>query len=343
MDDNDTRRPIRLDDVRALHRFFRERRSDVAPARADAGIYFQNQLEFVIQQAYEHKLVELKMANGQVIPIRSSIPRGAKTWSYEMFEPVGFAKFLTTASWRDIPRADVTGSKTIGHVAEFGVGYGYTLGEIEESQFANKPLTAMKATATRRAWDQLLNTTGITGSTERNLQGFTNHPNITVADAAIGAAGSGSFSWTRTTDPKTGLEMIEDLNDGIDTMLDLTGGVERPTHIALSRAYMRRLQTTRVGTDLSTTALKIFREDNPEIQEMIVLEDLDTASTGGAHAAMFWRQDPQALWLEVPIGFEQHGPQQDGLEFGVMTRGSTAGVICVYPLSVLRMDFDGDA
>ena len=63
MDANDPRRAIRLDAVKALPN---------AHFRSDANsIHFQNQLEFVITRAYEFKLRELRMANGEILPIRA--------------------------------------------------------------------------------------------------------------------------------------------------------------------------------------------------------------------------------------------------------------------------------
>lgn len=331
MDANDPRRAIRLDAVKALPN---------AHFRSDANsIHFQNQLEFVITRAYEFKLRELRMANGEILPIRATVPRGLKSWAYEMFEPKGFAKFFTSASWRDLPRADVSGTKTTGTVEEFGVAYGYTLGDIEQSQVTGKDLPALRSQSAKRAFDQLLNDVGINGKDELNLQGLANYPNMIVLDAPAGAAGATKWTTTGAT-AKTALEVLADLNSLVDTMLDVTKDIERPNVIQMPRAERRRLQLLKLGVGQdSKSVLNQFLEDNPEIEEVGILSDLESSAANAGPAVLAFRRNPEALWLEVPIPFEQHGPMQDGLEFGVATRGSTGGVISVYPLSLLRMDF----
>lgn len=328
---NDPRHTIRLDDVKRLNSAF---------FRSDANaIYFQQQLEAVQTRVYEYKMRELKMANGQILPIRSTIPRGLKTWGYEMFEPKGLAKFFTSASWRDLPRSDVSGKKVTVKVEEFGVAYGYTLGDLEEGAATGKQLSAMRGQSAKRAFDQLLNETGISGKSELGLHGLANHPNMLVMDAPQGTGGATRWTTLGAT-AKTATEVLADLNSLIDTMLDVTKDIERPNVILLPRAEMRRLQNLHLGSGQEAkSVLKQFQEDNPEIESVEILPELSTASSTGGPAVLAFRRDPEALWLEVPIPFEQHGPMQDGLEFGVATRGSTGGVVSVYPMSILRMDF----
>ncbi len=335
MDPNDPNRTIRLDAIQALA-------LHTPHFRVDAhAVHFQGQLEYAMTKAYEYRQPELKMANGGILPIRSTVPRGYESWAYEMYQGTGYAKFFTSGSWRDLPRADVAGTKTTGQVREFGTSYGYTIGEVEKSQASGKPVTVLKGQASRRAFNTLLHNTGLRGDTSNNLQGLLTIPNQTVMSAPAGAAGATRWTTTGAT-AKTGLEMLADLNELVDTMLQTTNEQERPNVIAMPRSFYRSAQTRKLGTStevMRVSVLKQFREDNPEITKVVVINELQTGATDGNPAIMAWREDPESLWLEVPIPYEQHGPIVDGLEFGVAVRGSTGGVICVYPLSVIRIEF----
>jgi hypothetical protein len=336
LDLNHPEREVRLDSVRSLghqNAFFR---SDAA------SLWFQKELEHTITTQYEVRFPELKMAEGAVIPIRGTIPKGKRSGVYKMYDYTGVAKWLTTGSWKDIPKASAKGKRATFDVHEYAMGYGWELGELEEAQATNTPLLQFEANAASRGLALFLDAVGWFGDVAKGCHGLTNHPNITVIDAAQGAANA--YRWgTYGSTSKTGLEMVADVALGIRTMRSVTKNVQRPNRCMLPSTFWERAQhQVYNATGGNQSVMKFLRETYPEI----VFEEhrqLDTAGTYGGPVIMFIHvSSPDDLWFECPIQKEQHGPFQDGLTFGALMRSSTGGIITPYPQAILRMDFAAD-
>jgi len=331
LDLNDPQRTVRLDDIRAYKNpHFRDDANAVA---------FQRDLEHIMAATYEERLPHLAMANGEVLPIRSTVPRGMRTWRYPVISAVGVAQFFSLDSWASMPMVDLDMDYETGEVHTFGLGYSYSISDVETARATGMDLTPHKATAAKRGDDKLLNDIGISGDAKRNLLGLTNLPNGTVVDAPAGAGGK--TRWTATSGKKTFQEMVDDLNLAVDTMMDLTDDIERPNIIYLPNAEYRVAQNTHAGTDAnSPNVIQRFLADNPEVRAIKVLRELKTAGTGGRPCILAFREDPNHLWLEVPVPFEQMGPKEtDNWDYKVATRVDAAGVIAHYPMSVIRIDF----
>lgn len=332
LDPNAPGRTIRVDDVRSLNAPF---------FKTDAGsLWFAKELEQQIAAQYEKRYPEMKMAAGSVLPIRATIPRGKKTGSYKMYDYTGVAKWLTTGAWKDIPLASVSAKRSTFEVHEYHEGYGWELGELEEAQATGVPLQSFLANAVRMGMDKFLNDRGCYGDDDKGIHGFFNVPNMTVIDAPAGTGGAFRWSTTGAT-AKTALEMAADVALAIRTMRSVTNNVQRPNRCWLPSSFWEASNRV-VLPNTSVTARQFIQQTYPEIQFDELLE-ADTAGTYNGPVMMFAHiSSPDDLWLEVPIPFEQHGPFQDGLMFGVIARASTGGVITPYPMALLRMDFPAD-
>lgn len=330
LDLNDPKRTVRLDDIRAFKNpHFRDDANAVA---------FQRDLEHIMAATYEERLPHLAMANGEVLPIRSTVPRGMRTWRYPVISAVGVAQFFALDSWASMPMVDLDMDYETGEVHTFGLGYAYSISDVETARATGMDVGPYKAAAAKRGDDKKLNDIGVFGDPQRNLLGLTNLPNGTVIDAPAGAGGK--TRWTATTGKKTAQEMVDDLNSMVDTMMDLTDDIERPNVIYMPNAEHRAAQTTHFGTTQDPSVLQRFLQDNPEVRAIKVLRELKTAGTGGRPCILAFREDPTHLWLEVPVPFEQMGPKEtDDWNYKVATRVDVAGVIAHYPMSVIRLDF----
>lgn len=334
LDPNAPNRTVRLDDIKRLAVAAPMFRSDAA------SLWFQKELEQVIATQYERKYPEMKMASGQLIPIRATIPRGKKTGSYKQYDYTGIAKWLNTGSWKDIPKVSVSAARSTFQVREFGLGYGWELGELEEAQATNTPLQQIEATGTRMGMDKFLNDVGFYGDDAHGIHGATNVPNMTVIDAAAGTGGAYRWSTTGAT-AKTALEMAADINLFVRTMRTVTNNVHRPNRAWIASSFVEAARRV-VIPSTSKTAWQFILETYPEITFEEVNEMEAAGTYGGPCIMALHISSPDELWFEVPIPFEQHGPFQDGLSFGVIARESTGGVITPYPMALLRMDFPAD-
>lgn len=296
--------------------------------------HFARELEHVYSKTYDKRWPELKMANGDVVPIDRSVPTGAETYTYYSFEGVGVAVFLNTYAGRDLPRVNMIGTKTTGNIESLGNSYGYTIQDIRNSQMTGRPLEPFLATTARQAHDQAWNTTGYFGRGDLNMLGFLNHPNITILDAAPTGTGSATEYSTKTPDL-----IIADVNALINSIPDTTNGVEKANRCAFPQAQYSLLASTRL-TDSSETILSFLQKVHPEV-EFLALQELAAAKSGGnlsVDAAIAWRQDEEHASLVIPQPFEQFPVQVDGLDFVVPCHSRFGGIKMQYPLSVARQD-----
>jgi hypothetical protein len=302
-----------------------------------ASLIFQRELEVLQSRVYERKYPAMKMAEGAIVPMRGTIPRGAKSASYKMISHFGVAKWFTTGSMKDLAMAGVAAERKEYTVHEFGEAYGFEVWELEQAAFAGVPLSEQTIMAADRANALFVNRVGLFGDVEKNLQGFLNHQNMPVMSARAGAGTATRWSTLGST-AKTALECQQDIAFAKRTMRSLTGLVHQPTHCWLPPSFWER--TVNLVIPGTAVTLKSFlSETYPDIRFEELLE-LETASSTGGPSIMFASMmGPEDMWVEMPMRSEPHGPFEDGLRTNFILRSSTGGFITPYPLALLRLDF----
>ncbi len=303
-------------------------------------LWFQRELEVQLAEVYRTKYPELKFAEGMVIPMRATLPRGAKKGSYKIVSYTGVAKYFTSGSLRDLDLAGVKSERVEYAKHTFGNAYGWDLDELEEAQFSGFPLPAESLDSARRGNAIFLNDKLAFGDETKGYFGLLNQPNMTVVDAAAGS--SGAYRWSTTGGTaKTALEMHEDIAFIIRTMRGLTQRVHRPNRIWMPPSFWERTLSV-VVPNTEVTARDFIQRNHPDI----VFDELDELETAGNYsgpcimAAQI--NSPRDLWAEVPMRDEPHGPFEDGLRTNYALRSAVGGVQTPYPLALLRLDFPAD-
>lgn len=298
--------------------------------------FFARELEFIFAQTFDIVHPELKMANGEVIPIDTSIDTGAESYTYYQFDSVGIAQLINTYAAKDLPRANIRGAKFTANIESLGASYGWNIQDLRNARMVNRPLESSLAAGARRAHDQAWNSLGLFGNEDVALAGFLNHPNITISDAAVKATPGGTTAWITATPD----EIIADVNDAVNSPLDLTNGVESVDRVLMPLAQWTQIGTTpRSGTS-DTTILEFLRRVHPGVT-FGWLNELAAAKSGGeltVDALIAYKFDTNKANLVIPQPFEQFPVQQDGLEFVVATHSRIGGVKVPYPLSIHRKD-----
>lgn len=306
--------------------------------RADAQLapFFARELEHIFAETFDIVHPELKMANGEVLPIDTSVDTGAESYTYYQFDSVGIAQLINTYAARDLPRANVRGAKFNANIESLGASYGWNIQDLRNARMVNRPLESSLAAAARRAHDQAWNEIGLFGNEDVDLRGFLNHPNITVSLAAVSAGAPPSTAWV----DKTPDEIILDVNDALNSPIDLTNGVEQPNRCLLPLDQYTLINSTPRSSTSDTTILEFLRRVHPTVT-FGWLNELAAAKSGGvltSDALIAYRFEMRKASLVIPQPFEQFPVQQDGLEFLVATHSRIGGVKMPYPLSVHRKD-----
>lgn len=301
---------------------------------SNESIFFARELEYVKKKTYDIRYPEFKAT--AMIPVSSEAGPGAESITYQSYDSVGIMKIIANYA-DDLPRSDVFGVEYTIPVKSLGGSYGYSIQEVRSSQMANKNLTSRKAAATRQAYEQKINNIGwfADGSAAYGgMRGILYQPNTTKAAATTGNWISGAVSADN---------IIKDVTIAINSIRELTKGVEEPDTVLLPVKEFGYLNSTPRGTSSDTTIMEFLKKTNPGITFDWVneLKDVNPKPSGAASATnvmLIYKKSLDKLSFEIPQGFEQFSPQLRGLEYVVPAHGRNAGVVVYYPLSILVVE-----
>lgn len=299
-------------------------------AANDESIFFAEELNYVKAKTYDIKVPEANAL--AVFPVNSDTDPGADTVSYDTYSEVGMAKIIANYA-DDLPRADVKGERTTVKVVSIGTSYGYSTKDIRRAKMAGKPLSTRKAAAARRANDTKINSLVFKGDAEHGIKGILDHPNITAYVVSNSATGSS----TKFAD-KTPAEIMGDLNGVVNAIVDSTNGVELPDTILLPIAQYNKIATTLMPESEGKTILSCFIANSPYIKTVKPIHELKGIGSDKKDVGLCYRNDPEALEINLPLAFTQYAPVRENLEFTVACESSCAGVIAYYPMSIAKFE-----
>lgn len=286
------------------------------------------ELEYIETTIYRIKYPEFKWAS--IVPIKSDIPEGAKTWTYQQWDMFGAAEIIANAA-DDLPLVDAMKEEFTSVIQEFGDAYMVTLSDLEGSAFSGIPIENERAMAARFAVDNRYDIIVATGAIEGGLRGILDLPNVPFVTPVNGA-------WDTAT-VATGPEMIEDLTTLVDTTIETNRETFFPNTILLDDINYRFIQSTPYSQYTEKSTLKVFLESNEYIDEVISYQRARTADLlGTGPRAVCYKRDPLVLQHGVPMQFRQLPPQARNLAFIINCRAKSAGVRCRYPLAMSYMD-----
>lgn len=304
--------------------------ADFTRLDAKESIFFERELEVIKAKTYDVKHAVLKAIS--LIPVSVEANRGASEITYRSFDMVGTAMIVADYA-HDFPRVDVYGTEVTVKVKSIGDSYGYSVDEIRASERAGKGLEQRRALAARRAIDEKLNSVALIGDSKANLKGLLNYSGIAEYTPAADGTGSSKL-WSA----KDAAKILRDLLAFVDSIPATTNGLGRPDTLLMPLSLYTYLGQTFLGTDNLVSVMKKFREERPQITTIEWLTELETLGAGGTHRLVTYARDPDVLTLELPTPFESFSQPQKGLEFEVLCRATTAGVIIYRPTEVAFMD-----
>lgn len=311
--------------------------------RLDAGevAYVLKALEYVYAETADVEYPELKAK--MLIPVDTSVPNGAETYTYYQWDKVGSAKFITNYA-KDFPSADAFLKRFNAPIAAIGNSYGYTMQDIRAAQSVQyglgAPLDLVRGDAAHLAHEMFVDDVAAYGNAARGLKGFVNHADI--PDVTVSAGGG---AWT------TALAAVNDTNNAI-ILADLdklanspeqtTFGMQKPDTLILPLSVKPRV-TAKSSLYDNRTLIATWLERQDAIKNVEYWAKLDAANsngnlTAGVARAMVYKRNPRVVRLVIPQLFEQFPPQQRGLRFKVLCHSRIGGVSLRYPKACARMN-----
>jgi hypothetical protein len=204
----------------------------------------------------------------------------------------GKAEWLSSRAF-DMPYADVSQEMFERSNQMAGIGYEWSLGELQRAARMGRNLTAEKATAARRVSESFLYNVAVSGSAEKGWAGLINNASVpTVATAA----------WTGATTPET---ILADVNAVLLAPQNATRDNFVANVLMLPQSAIQYL-ASRLITNTQTTLLDFIRNQNALTASgggaltIVPMYELETAGGGGTRRMIAFARDPLVAQFHLP-------------------------------------------
>ena len=288
---------------------------------SDMGIWTAQELHKIKSVAYEKEYPAGSAL--RVFPVTSELSDTDKTFEYQVFDQVGYAKIIADYT-DDLPTVDALMTSEFGKVFRMGNAFLISIDEIKAGQRTGKSLSTRKANAAQNAHDQLINKVVFRGSKQHKIISVFDHPNITKIP---------SKGWISQDMNTKKPEVAEDeLNNAIEQLETLTKGQHRATNILIPPS-MRKVLMVRMP-ETTESYLDYFMKQNGgiEIDSISELEDIDGRGTKGC---LVYEKDPMNMSIEIPEAFNMLPPQPKDLHFKVPCTSKFTGLTIYRPLTIV--------
>lgn len=295
-------------------------------------------LAFLLSQltAIESKMYEKKykaITYPSIIPVSNEAGEWAESITYFYMDGAAVAEFVGTKSL-NVPIAEI-GTEKITVPVELGAtGYEYSDEELRQAVQLNRPLTEMKASTARRAFEELAQRVAMNGDTTHNLPGFINNTNVTAA--TVVDPGSGT-EWVN----KTPNQILFDVNDFMGDIFVDTLQVERPDTLLLPTAQWNYIAGTPRSDNSDTTILQWLVANSPYLSSMesvVPVTELAGAGAGATDRMMAYDKDIDKVVMHIPMPLRFTEPQRKGRGFEVPGEFKMGGIEFRYPGSARYAD-----
>ncbi len=300
--------------------------------RADAdAINFARMVEHVYTETYDIQYPELDMANGEVLPVDTSVPAGAQTYTYYTYGGTGVAAIVNTYAKNSIPRVGYAGKSTTGKVVSLALMHAWNIEDLEAAQMSGVPLENGLAEANKRGHMIRRHDIGWFGSPADGIVGLLNHPNIIRAKATT--------LWSGATFD----QINADMNTLLNTSSNLTNNIERPDTVYLPHTVWNDLSWRLVNTanPNEKTILAWLQSNYPNVtfkmSTALAIANHPLTEFAGLNVAVAFNRSKNKASLIVPKDFTLLPPQWDGLESQTFSHSKVGGAKIPYPFSVVVM------
>jgi hypothetical protein len=259
--------------------------------------FVTSQTAYIESQVVETMYPDIQYAN--LIPVDTSAPEWAKSVTYYSSDKVGRAGWFHSYA-KDIHVADVERAKHEVGIEMADIGYRYSLEEIGQAMMIpGMNLTADRANAAVRAYEEFVDDAALRGKAEKNFYGIINYPGITTVLASIEA---GHTVWNL----KTADAIIQDINDALTGVYVGTLQVEMADTILLPVACLTIIGTKRIAnTPISVLdyiqTKNVYTLTTGRPLTIRGVRGLETAGQGGSGRMVAYRRDPQVLKMHIPM------------------------------------------
>lgn len=211
----------------------------------------------------------------------------------------GAARFLSGKGF-DMPYADVSTTQHLQTNHFAGIGYEWSLQELQRAAKLGRALSSEKAEAARKVAESFIYGIAMRGTAEKNITGLINDANVPAAN--VPADGAGGLTTFASKDADL---ILRDVNAVLNAPFNATAETQRADTLLLPTTRWQSLAETRVG-DTTQTILKFLRENNSYTLEtgqpltIIGSRELEAAGAGGTARMMAYDNERGVVQMHLP-------------------------------------------
>jgi hypothetical protein len=304
--------------------------------RADAtgnAAFLARELEWVSAQTYN--VLYNPIIGATLVPFNTQVPPGAETFSYDQYDEIGLAEWVTNYGDQP-PRVDTFRKRFTAKCRSFWDSYAYTIQDLRASATAaqrgappGSSLDVQRAQVARNVLERFHDDVIAFGDTTRGLKGLANNSDIPEV-----ASESGGWDGTETND-----EIIADLIKLCHAPKQATHGLFTADTLVLPLSKEPRLSQPYSAFDVRSV-LQVFLQGATFIKSVQFWDKLDDATDETGPLALAYAKSPIVVEYVCPVRFEDFPPEQENLEFQVILHARTGGLSIHYPLAMAQMELD---
>lgn len=278
----------------------------------------QSNLAFVEDQRahVEERVYEIRYADIQypdLVPVDYSADDWTDTVTYYAMDSRGKSEWIGDGV-SDIPMVSGSMAQFESAVYMQGIGYDYTLAEINKAIKLGISLDDMKARAALRVSEEAIDRIALTGDQTKGMSGLLNYGGVPVTAAPNGAGGQPTFT------SKTHQEIVRDVNGLITGIYTGTANTALADTVLLPTVILTEL-AERVIDGTTMTILEFIQKNNlytMRTGQPLRIRDvlgLQTAGAGNSRRAMAYRRSDEVLKMHVPMPLQFLEAQISGLRY----------------------------
>jgi hypothetical protein len=269
-------------------------------AQQSAFNFVVNQNTFIEQQVVRIQYPEVQYPD--LVPVETSTGNEwVKSITYFSADMVGRADWFHHQAL-DVPLADLAREKFERGIEMAAIGYRWTIEEVATAM--NTPglnLTADKATACRRAYEEFVDNIALRGSVAKNMQGLINSSLVTATTAPADGTGSSTLFANKTND-----QIIRDVNSALTGIASGSNWMFYADTILLPPGVLVGM-AGRMFQGQPITLLDWIKNYNVLTVQtgrpitLAAVRGLETAGLGGISRMVAYRRDPSVLKMWIPM------------------------------------------
>ncbi|MFJ6210589.1 DUF2184 domain-containing protein [Lysinibacillus sp. NPDC092081] len=293
--------------------------------RGDALIRPQD-LNAIDKRVYEPHASELKARS--IFNLKTDIPAGAKTYSYDVMTRSGAAKILAPGA-TDVPLVDADLTEETVKIYSIAAAFNISVQGVREAQMSGRPIDVTKADTVRKAIAEKENQIAFSGDKIHRIKGLTDSVGIQVY-ATPNNEGGTSTKWK----DKTGKEIVADIRKA-KNMINKLNGHEADTLLLTPDSFEELEKTFNEYTQQSV--LEYIKSQN-WFKRIETVNDLAKKGLANSECFVVLDSSPDVVELGIPLDIMRHPQEYAFPNTKVPFEERTTGLIIRYPMAICRAD-----